>query len=124
MKFILDNPLLAPLVLYRVIANSFFFLLLLCPHQESSALQTAAKALDILFNAELIFVPLVVHGELLAWTDLTGRKEADVVQGLRLELAAEVKALHVRIAAVVDEATFISVEEAVEAEGEELVVVG
>lgn len=99
-------------------------LLLLRPHQEPSALDAAAQARDVLRDRQVVLVPLVVQAELFAREDLAGGEEPDGVVGDGVDLPSQVEGLHVRVAAVVDEAGLVAVEHAVQAEREELAVVG
>ena len=93
-------------------------------HEETATLFFHAQTRNVLLDGEFTLVPLIVKCDLLTRFDLPGREKPDLVQSLAFNLAAQVEWLDVWIAAVVNEAWFIAKEHGVDAQGEELVVVG
>ena len=98
-------------------------LFLFGPHQVAAALDAAAQTLYVVFYAELILVPLVVHGQLFAHLNFATREQTNLVQRLALVLPAQVETLHVWVAAVVDKPRLVAIKETVQTQREELVVV-
>ena len=93
-------------------------------HKEASAFMTATETWHVLRDCQFVLVPLIVKIKLLTFLNVAAGKKADVVVHLRIGLAGQVEGLDVGVAAVVDEAGFVAVDHAVEAEREELVEVG
>ena len=81
---------------------------------------TATETGDVLFDSQLVFVPLVVQVELFTLLDVARGEQADVVQHLRVGLPRQVEGLDVGIATVIYKTCLIAVEHCVQTQREKL----